>query len=342
MADPFKVRTLKRNNVKGLDLNAALSSLRPRAMLRSLEASGTARAAVQTPSRLAWSSASIFAIIRVEAKENVRKQILRELRVGHDCNCPNIVIFYALDRVSEDFGPVRVDIVEKITESVLVGVVYLYEAHRIMHRDMEPSNILVNSRGNIKLGDFGVATETVDSFADTFVGTSTYMAPERIQDGAYTHPPISKSSHTPQQSPYTSNSGDISLKIANDFSNSPSYNSQAQPQPQFSPYYSSSRSTHSPPPPSLEHLLLETNDDDDIRSGHRQMRQHLGDPTSAVDAPSRPFMSRCSASSNNTNSRTNLHSAMLPLRTASPNGPPPLPPVSAGGNWRSQPGATSR
>lgn len=33
-------------------------------------------------------------IIRVEAKENVRKQILRELRVGHDCNCPNIVTFY--------------------------------------------------------------------------------------------------------------------------------------------------------------------------------------------------------------------------------------------------------
>lgn len=33
-------------------------------------------------------------IIRVDAKENVRKQILRELRVGHDCNSPNIVTFY--------------------------------------------------------------------------------------------------------------------------------------------------------------------------------------------------------------------------------------------------------
>lgn len=74
----------------------------------------------------------------------------------------------------------------KITESVLAGLVYLYEAHRIMHRDIKPSNILVNSRGNIKLCDFGVATETVNSIADTFVGTSTYMAPERIQGGAYT------------------------------------------------------------------------------------------------------------------------------------------------------------
>jgi mitogen-activated protein kinase kinase len=55
-----------------------------------------------------------------------------------------------------------------------------------MHRDIKPSNVLVNSRGMIKLCDFGVATETVNSVANTFVGTSTYMAPERIQGGAYT------------------------------------------------------------------------------------------------------------------------------------------------------------
>lgn len=54
-----------------------------------------------------------------------------------------------------------------------------------MHRDIKPSNVLVNSRGHIKLCDFGVATETVNSIADTFVGTSTYMAPERIQGSPY-------------------------------------------------------------------------------------------------------------------------------------------------------------
>lgn len=161
-------------------------------------------------------------IIRVDAKENVRKQIVRELQVGHECNSPYVITFYgafqneardivlcmeymdcgyvlilarlpsksdncsSLDRISKDFGPVRVDVLGKITESILGGLVYLYEAHRIMHRDIKPSNVLVNSRGMIKLCDFGVATETVNSVADTFVGTSTYMAPERIQGGAYT------------------------------------------------------------------------------------------------------------------------------------------------------------
>jgi mitogen-activated protein kinase kinase len=55
-----------------------------------------------------------------------------------------------------------------------------------MHRDIKPSNILVNSRGFIKLCDFGVSGELVNSIADTFVGTSTYMAPERIQGEKYT------------------------------------------------------------------------------------------------------------------------------------------------------------
>lgn len=69
---------------------------------------------------------------------------------------------------------------------MLGGLKYLYLAHRIMHRDIKPSNVLVNSRGQIKLCDFGVSSELDNSVADTFVGTGTYMAPERIQGSPYT------------------------------------------------------------------------------------------------------------------------------------------------------------
>ena len=91
----------------------------------------------------------------------------------------------SLDRISKDFGPVRVDVLGKITEAILAGLNYLYDTHRIMHRDVKPSNVLVNSKGQIKLCDFGVSGELVNSIANTFVGTSTYMAPERIQGAQY-------------------------------------------------------------------------------------------------------------------------------------------------------------
>ncbi|EEH34973.1 dual specificity protein kinase FUZ7 [Paracoccidioides lutzii Pb01] len=241
MGDSFKARTLKRKNVKGLALNAPapktgsntsdgdaqvpgaignVESIRTDTLeiglefkldLRSedlvvLKELGAGNGG--TVSKVMHVSTKVVMarkVIRVDAKENVRKQIVRELQVGHDCNSPYIVTFYgafqneardivlcmeymdcgSLDRVSKDFGPVRVDVLGKIAESILGGLVYLYEVHRIMHRDIKPSNVLLNSRGNIKLCDFGVATETVNSIADTFVGTSTYMAPERIQGGAY-------------------------------------------------------------------------------------------------------------------------------------------------------------
>ena len=45
--------------------------------------------------------------------------------------------------------------------------------------DIKPSNILCNSQGQIKICDFGVSGELINSIADTFVGTSTYMSVRR-------------------------------------------------------------------------------------------------------------------------------------------------------------------
>ncbi|KAJ3045267.1 MAP kinase kinase (MEK) [Rhizophlyctis rosea] len=143
-------------------------------------------------------------IIHVEAKNSVRRQILRELQIMHKCISPYIVSFYgafldgnelsicmeymnlgSLDTIYKRVGPIPEEVIGKITYAVLAGLVYLYDKHRIIHRDVKPSNILLNTEGHIKIADFGVSGQLVESVANTFVGTSAYMSPERIQGGKY-------------------------------------------------------------------------------------------------------------------------------------------------------------
>jgi mitogen-activated protein kinase kinase len=92
----------------------------------------------------------------------------------------------SLDGIYKKIGPIDIEVVGKVALAVLEGLTYLYDVHRIIHRDIKPSNILFNSRGQVKICDFGVSGELINSIADTFVGTSTYMSPERIQGAQYT------------------------------------------------------------------------------------------------------------------------------------------------------------
>lgn len=138
-------------------------------------------------------------LIHLEVKPAIRTQILRELTVLHECNSPYIVGFYgaytsdgeinicmqymdggSLDLVLRKVHRIPERILGKITESVLKGLSYLRECHQIMHRDIKPSNILINSKGEIKLCDFGVSGQLIDSMANTFIGTRSYMSVSTI------------------------------------------------------------------------------------------------------------------------------------------------------------------
>jgi serine/threonine protein kinase len=87
---------------------------------------------------------------------------------------------------------VPVDLATHVTLRVLEAMQYAHamrdgsgEALGVVHRDVKPSNVLIDVQGDVKLADFGIArTDTEVSSSDTaLMGTFPYMAPELFAHG---------------------------------------------------------------------------------------------------------------------------------------------------------------
>ena len=67
----------------------------------------------------------------------------------------------------------------------LCSAVQFIHSFGYSHRDIKPSNIFFDQKGKVKLGDFGLVTDSPYDTQTTSVGTRLYVSPEQLNKKKY-------------------------------------------------------------------------------------------------------------------------------------------------------------
>ncbi len=137
-----------------------------------------------------------------ESIAELRKETKRNLELTH----PNIVRIYDILEARDWAGismeyvdggaladrktaqPQNCFLVPQVAswiEQLCAGLEYAHAQAKIVHLDLKPANLLVNSRGQLKITDFGIAHNISETIHRTTVhhktrGTLVYMSPQRL------------------------------------------------------------------------------------------------------------------------------------------------------------------
>ncbi|KAL3900032.1 MAG: hypothetical protein SGCHY_001625 [Lobulomycetales sp.] len=138
--------------------------------------------------------------IHLESEEGAPSTAIREISLMKELKHSNIVrlydvihtektltlVFEFMDRDLKKFmdesnqgGPLDPTTVKNFMYQLLRGIAYCHE-NRVLHRDLKPQNLLINSRMELKLADFGLARAfgiPVNTFSNEVV-TLWYRAPD--------------------------------------------------------------------------------------------------------------------------------------------------------------------
>ena len=134
-------------------------------------------------------------------------ELAKEIAILKKCHCDYIVRYYgsyvsssddlwivmeycgagSVDDLMEATGETLIEpYIQVIMASALLGLEYLHKGKHI-HRDIKAGNVLLNSKGQAKLADFGVSAQLNSTISKrkTVIGTPYWMAPEVIRETAY-------------------------------------------------------------------------------------------------------------------------------------------------------------
>ncbi|MCK7636632.1 Stk1 family PASTA domain-containing Ser/Thr kinase [Corynebacterium pygosceleis] len=102
---------------------------------------------------------------------------------GHVFLIMELITGGTLRELLAERGPMPPHAATSVMRSVLTGLSVAHTAGMV-HRDIKPDNILINSDGQVKLADFGLVRAAAASPAtgDTIIGTASYLSPEQVEN----------------------------------------------------------------------------------------------------------------------------------------------------------------
>lgn len=176
-------------------------------IVQKIGAGGMGEVYLAEDTKLGRRVAMKFLPAHLVSDEEIKARFIRETQTIARLNHPNIVSIYdvsefngrpyfVMELVEGDSlhsqtheRPQPIDLIIEYAIQICQG---LGEAHRagIIHRDIKSSNIIVDSRGRIRILDFGLAAVAGDdglTRTGTTLGTVSYMSPEQVSGKEIDH-----------------------------------------------------------------------------------------------------------------------------------------------------------
>ena len=135
---------------------------------------------------------------RLRSRPHLVERFLQEAQLVARFHHPNIVAVHGLGRLPDDNFFMVLDLIDgpdlaklcqpaplpviqavQIVATVADAIQHAHE-HGVIHRDLKPGNVLVDSQGHVFDTDFGFAWFDGDSDQQAIVGTTGFMAPEQL------------------------------------------------------------------------------------------------------------------------------------------------------------------